>query len=97
MGCNEPIAIAYAASVAGKVLGEEARRMELSCSGNIIKNVKAVAVPNAGGQKGHCGRGHSGPCRRQPGEAARGHFGMRDTDKEILRVMTNEVNVDDCV
>ena len=51
-GCTEPIAIAYAASVAGKVLGEEARRMELSCSGNIIKNVKAVAVPNAGGQKG---------------------------------------------
>ena len=43
MGCTEPIAIAYAASVAGKVLGEEARRMELSCSGNIIKNVKAVA------------------------------------------------------
>lgn len=52
MGCTEPIAIAYAASVAGKVLGEEARRMELSCSGNIIKNVKAVVVPNAGGQKG---------------------------------------------
>ena len=43
MGCTEPIAIAYAALVAGKVLGEEARRMELSCSGNIIKNVKAVA------------------------------------------------------
>ena len=43
MGCTEPIAIAYAASVAGKVLGDEARRMELSCSGNIIKNVKAVA------------------------------------------------------
>ena len=52
MGCTEPIAIAYAASVAGKVLGEETRRMELSCSGNIIKNVSAVAVPNAGGQKG---------------------------------------------
>ena len=43
MGCTEPIAIAYAASVAGKVLGEVARRMELSCSDNIIKNVKAVA------------------------------------------------------
>jgi len=26
-----------------------------------------------------------------------GRVGMRDTDKEILRVMTNEVNVDDCV
>ena len=37
MGCTEPIAIAYAASVAGKVLGEEAHRMELSCSGNIIR------------------------------------------------------------
>lgn len=52
MGYTELIAIAYVASVAGRVLGEKARRMVLSCSGNIVKNVKAVAVPSAGGQKG---------------------------------------------
>ena len=52
MGCTEPIAIAYAAAAARKLLGEEVKEIKLCCSGNIIKNVKAVTVPNSGGQKG---------------------------------------------
>ena len=52
MGCTEPIAIAYAAAKAKELLGEEPLHITVDCSGNIIKNVKAVAVPNAGGQKG---------------------------------------------
>ena len=52
MGCTEPIAIAYAAAAARKLLGEEVKAIKLCCSGNIIKNVKAVTVPNSGGQKG---------------------------------------------
>ena len=52
MGCTEPIAIAFAAAAAGKLLGEEAEHMVISRSGNMIKNVKAVTVPNSGGQKG---------------------------------------------
>lgn len=53
MGCTEPIAIAYAAAVAKEVLGEEdIVQIDIYASGNIIKNVKSVTVPNTGGKKG---------------------------------------------
>lgn len=52
MGCTEPIAIALAAAKAREVLGQMPERMVIRCSGNIIKNVKGVVVPNSGGQKG---------------------------------------------
>ena len=52
LGCTEPIAIAYAAAKARQVLGEMPEGIHLRCSGNIIKNVKGVAVPNADGMKG---------------------------------------------
>ncbi|MBQ6980897.1 MAG: serine dehydratase subunit alpha family protein [Synergistaceae bacterium] len=52
MGCTEPIAIAYASAKAREVLGEDVRHIHVSCSGNIVKNVKGVIVPNSGGQKG---------------------------------------------
>lgn len=52
MGCTEPIAIAYAASVLTDVLGREPEKIEVLLSGNIIKNVKSVIVPATGGQHG---------------------------------------------
>ena len=52
MGCTEPIAVAYAAAKARETLGVMPERLELYCSGNIIKNVKAVTVPNSGGRRG---------------------------------------------
>lgn len=52
MGCTEPIAIAFAAAKARALLGVMPEHMVARCSGNIIKNVKGVNVPNAGGQKG---------------------------------------------
>ncbi len=52
LGCTEPIAIAYAAAKARQVLGMMPEGIHLRCSGNIIKNVKGVAVPNADGMKG---------------------------------------------
>lgn len=52
LGCTEPIAIAYAAAKARGVLGQMPESMEMCCSGNIIKNVKGVTVPNSGGLKG---------------------------------------------
>ena len=51
-GCTEPIAIAYAAAVAREYLGEFPERMNVNASGNIIKNVKSVVVPNSGGLHG---------------------------------------------
>ncbi|MBO6061214.1 MAG: serine dehydratase subunit alpha family protein [Clostridia bacterium] len=52
MGCTEPIAIAFAAAKARAVLGSMPDRVEITVSGNIIKNVKSVVVPNTGGLKG---------------------------------------------
>ncbi len=52
MGCTEPIAVAYAAALARDTLGEPPQQVELTVSGNIIKNVKSVIVPNTGGRKG---------------------------------------------
>ena len=52
MGCTEPIAMAYAAAKAREVLGALPERIDIVISGNIIKNVKSVIVPNTGGLKG---------------------------------------------
>ena len=52
MGCTEPIAMAYAAAKARQVLGTIPDRIRLFVSGNIIKNVKSVVVPNTGGLHG---------------------------------------------
>lgn len=52
MGCTEPIAVAYACAVARDTLGVLPERVELQVSGNIIKNVKSVVVPNTGGRRG---------------------------------------------
>ena len=51
-GCTEPIAIAYAAARLRAVLGALPERIRAEVSGNIIKNVKSVIVPNTGGLKG---------------------------------------------
>ena len=52
MGCTEPIAIAYGAALARETLGEIPQKVIISASGNIIKNVKSVVVPNTGGLRG---------------------------------------------
>ena len=52
LGCTEPIAVAYAAAYATAVLKSRPERAEAWCSGNIVKNVKGVVVPNTGGLKG---------------------------------------------
>lgn len=51
-GCTEPIAIAYCAATLRQLLGELPQRVEAVVSGNILKNVKSVVVPNTGGRKG---------------------------------------------
>ena len=52
MGCTEPIALAYAGAKARQILGTEPDRIRVLVSGNIIKNVKSVVVPNTGGLRG---------------------------------------------
>ena len=52
MGCTEPIAIAYACARTRQELGSQPEAIKIICSGNIVKNVKGVTVPNSGGLKG---------------------------------------------
>ena len=52
MGCTEPIALAYAGARCRDLLGQEPGRIDVAVSGNIIKNVKSVVVPNTGGLRG---------------------------------------------
>ncbi len=52
MGCTEPIALAYCASRCKDVLDDEIVSVDIYVSGNIIKNVKSVIVPNTDGLKG---------------------------------------------
>ena len=51
MGCTEPIALAYASAKARAVLGGDPDRIVAKCSGNIIKNVRGVRIPNSGGMR----------------------------------------------
>src|SRR5574344_1621190 len=49
LGCTEPVAIAYAAAAAAGALGKPFEKLEVRCSGNVVKS---VTVPNSGGMKG---------------------------------------------
>ena len=52
MGCTEPIAIAFASAKAREVLDEVPDCVNIEVSGNILKNVKSVVVPNTDGLRG---------------------------------------------
>lgn len=52
MGCTEPVSVAYAAAIARKTLGALPEKVEIAVSGNILKNVKSVIVPNTNGMRG---------------------------------------------
>lgn len=79
LGCTEPISIAYASAKARQVLGRMPERLELWCSGNIIKNVKGVVVPNSGGLHGIDVAGILGAVGGNP-----------DKELEVLETVTPE-------
>lgn len=79
MGCTEPIALAYAAATARRVLGELPDRVLVGASGSIIKNVKSVIVPNTDHLKGI------------PAAAAAGIIaGNPDKELEVIAEVTPE-------
>lgn len=47
-GCTEPVAVAYATSIASEQLGDEATEIRLKLSANIIKNALGVGIPGTG-------------------------------------------------
>ena len=68
MGCTEPIAVAYAAAVAARELGCLPEKVDICVSGNIIKNVKSVIVPNTGGLHGLEAAAAAGVIAGDPGK-----------------------------
>ena len=52
MGCTEPIAIAYCATIMRDTLGVIPTSVDIYVSANILKNVKSVTVPNTDGMHG---------------------------------------------
>lgn len=78
-GCTEPISLAYCAAKAREVLEMLPDRVEIHASGNIIKNVKSVIVPNTDGLKGI------------PAAAAAGIVGGNTAKKlEVIADVTSE-------
>ena len=79
MGCTEPIAIAYASSILGELLGGYPESINARFTGNIIKNVKSVIVPATGGRHGI-----------EAAIAAGLVSGCPDKRLEVLTVLTSE-------
>lgn len=79
MGCTEPIALAYACARAREVLGEKPDRITAKCSGNIIKNVRCVSIPNSGGMTGI-----------EPACVLGGFCGDASREMEVLEAVTPE-------
>lgn len=83
LGCTEPGAIAYAAYEAAKLLNCMPCSVELWCSGNIVKNVKGVIVPNSGGMRGI-------EAAAVLGVLAASHVQTENNDLEVLNSINDE-------
>ncbi|WP_407400834.1 serine dehydratase subunit alpha family protein [Anaerovibrio sp.] len=96
MGCTEPIAIAYCAAKAREALGKLPDRITVAASGNIIKNVKSVIVPNTDGRKGIEAAAAIGVVAGDANAALEVIAHVKPEDKEKLgKYMENtEINVD---
>ena len=66
LGCTEPIAVAYAASVAANEIGGEIESVAITVDPGVYKNGLAVTVPNTNGQKGNLIAGVLGAFVRKP-------------------------------
>lgn len=89
MGCTEPIAIAYAAALARDTLGVTPERVEIQASGNLIKNVKSVVVPNTSGLKGIEAAAAAGVVAGDAGRALEVISRVSPDQKEQIREMVS--------
>jgi L-cysteine desulfidase len=66
LGCTEPIAVGYAASLAAAQLDGEVEAIEIEVDPGVFKNGFAVTVPNTGGEKGNMIAGALGALIARP-------------------------------
>ncbi len=90
LGCTEPIAIALASSSARRVLNKMPNHIHVLCSGNIIKNVKSVTVPNSGGLKGIEAAAILGVVAGDPRLSLEVLSNVSDEEREITRKLLSE-------
>ena len=93
MGCTEPIAVAYCAAVARETLGMAPVRVEISASGNIIKNVKSVVVPNTNGMRGIAAAAAAGIVAGDAAKELQVIASVTDEEKETLRAFLEQVPI----
>ena len=94
MGCTEPIAIAYAASVARHALGALPTSISAGMSGNIIKNVKSVIVPMTGGQRGIEVALCAGVIANAPDRQLEVLCALSEDDKDKIRDVHNNTSIE---
>ncbi|MCJ7616239.1 MAG: L-serine ammonia-lyase, iron-sulfur-dependent, subunit alpha [Desulfobacterales bacterium] len=66
LGCTEPIAIAYAASIAAMEIKGDIEEIDITVDPGVYKNGFAVTVPNTGGEKGNLIAGVLGALIKKP-------------------------------
>ena len=94
MGCTEPIAIAYAASILRHALGSDPTRIRVGLSGNIIKNVKSVIVPATGGMHGISAAVAAGIVAACPEKQLEVLCTLTEKDRERISDLLNSVPVE---
>lgn len=90
LGCTEPIAIAYASATAKRYLGSIPEKIIISCSGNIMKNAKAVMVPMTEGMKGIEAASIAGTVGGDPDRGLEVLTTVTEQDLQIVRLMLQE-------
>ena len=66
LGCTEPIAVAYTASIAAKEVGGSIEKMKITVDPGVYKNGFAITVPNTNGERGNLIAGVLGAFIKQP-------------------------------
>lgn len=94
MGCTEPIAIAYAASIASHALGGYPTRLKVGLSGNIIKNVKSVIVPLTGGMHGINSAICAGVIAMAPEKKLQVLCALNDSNRHLIKEYQSSVDME---
>ena len=94
MGCTEPIAIAYAASILRDVLLRDPESVTARLSGNIIKNVKSVIVPATGGQHGIAAAIAAGVIANAPEKKLQVLTGLSESDHDRIRTYLEKTPIE---
>ena len=89
-GCTDPVAVAYCAALARAALGELPEQTEVAASGNIIKNVKSVTIPNTGGLRGIEAAAASGVVAGNADRLLEVLSGITDEGRQAIRTYMEE-------